>query len=144
AAVTALLFSAVYFVLTLYGIGIIQQNRETITFFDCLYFSIVTFTSLGYGDIVPTSYGRLAASLEVIRGLAFLGLAIAKLSSMKQSYLIAQLYARDAQERLEFYVFEIRSLRPVYQDALKLLRRGQWPTPSLQRRHSEVHRLVLR
>jgi len=142
AALLVVLFAAIYFVLSRYEIGLFQQGQE-LTFLDCLYFSVVTFTSLGYGDISPRSYGRLFASLEVIAGLSFLGLAVAKLSSMKQSYLIAQLYARDAQERLESYIFQIRSLRPAYEDAIKLLRRDQWPTPSLHRRHSEVYRLVL-
>jgi len=86
----------------------------------------------------------LFASLEVVVGLAFLGVVIARLSSAKQSYLVAQLYARDAQERLETYVLQMRGMRPVYKEAIELLKRGEWPTPSLKSRHSETHRLVLR
>ena len=39
-----------------------------------LYYSIVTLTSLGYGDVVPTSIaGQLLAMLEVILGYVMLG-----------------------------------------------------------------------
>lgn len=136
-------FAVIFFVLSRYGIGI-SSSRGDITVLDSVYFSVVTFTSLGYGDIVPVSYGRFFASLEVVSGLAFLGVAIAKLSSARQSYLIAQIYARDAQERLENYVRQVRGMRLEYKNAIELLKRGEWPTPSLKSRHSEVHRIVLR
>ena len=42
----------------------------------CLYFSIVTFTTLGYGDFAPTANVRLLAALEAILGYVFLGLLI--------------------------------------------------------------------
>lgn len=37
-------------------------------FLECLYFSVVTFTTLGYGDIAPVGYGRLVAALEAFLG----------------------------------------------------------------------------
>jgi hypothetical protein len=143
AAAVVLCFAGVFYFLSLHGSGLSQQ-ADHLTFADSLYFSIVTFTSLGYGDIVPVGYGRLLACVEVVTGLGFLGVAIAKLSSAKQSYLIAQLYARDAQERLESYVLQMRDMKPAYKEAIELLKRGKWPTLALKRRHSDVHRLVLR
>ena len=145
AAGLVVLFAGSYWFLTGRGTGQgITQVSGKCGFVDALYFSVVTFTSLGYGDIVPQGYSRLIACAEVVLGLAVLGLAIAKLSSSKQSYLLAQLYARDAQERLEGYVNQLRNIRPIYKDAIELLKKGQWPTPSLKSRHSEVHRIVLR
>lgn len=143
AAGVLLAFAGLYYVLSEFGIGLTQQGRQP-TLLDCLYFSVVTFTSLGYGDIIPVSYGRLSACIEVVSGLSFLGVAIAKLSSARQSYLIAQLYARDAQERLESYVLQMRDMKPAYKEAIELLKHGKWPTPALKTRHSDVHRLVLR
>ena len=37
-------------------------------FLQCLYFSVVTFTTLGYGDIVPVGASRLLASFEAFAG----------------------------------------------------------------------------
>jgi hypothetical protein len=39
----------------------------------CLYFSAETFTSLGYGDIVPTGALRLLAGMEALNGLLLIG-----------------------------------------------------------------------
>lgn len=37
-------------------------------FFNALYFSVVTFTTLGYGDLSPVGYSRMIASLEAFAG----------------------------------------------------------------------------
>jgi len=38
-----------------------------------LYFSMVTFTTLGYGDVVLDSSWRLLASLEAVNGILMFG-----------------------------------------------------------------------
>jgi hypothetical protein len=46
-----------------------------------LYFSVITFTTLGYGDITPISTaGQLLVVIEVLLGYAMLGLLVAILS----------------------------------------------------------------
>jgi hypothetical protein len=42
-------------------------------FTDCLYFSAVTYTSLGFGDHVPLSHLRLIAGVEALNGLLLIG-----------------------------------------------------------------------
>jgi len=37
-------------------------------FAECLYFSVVTFTTLGYGDITPAGIGRFIAAVEAFVG----------------------------------------------------------------------------
>ena len=53
----------------------------TIDFFDSLYFSIVTFSTIGYGDITPLGINRLASSIQALFGLtlniAFIGYILA-------------------------------------------------------------------
>ena len=42
-------------------------------FQDCLYFSAVTYTSLGLGDYYPTGHLRLIAGVEALNGLVLIG-----------------------------------------------------------------------
>lgn len=42
-----------------------------------LYFSVVTWTSLGYGDVAPAGFGRVAASIEVLTGYVLSAVLIA-------------------------------------------------------------------
>ena len=42
------------------------------TFLDCVYFSFVSYTSLGLGDIYPTGYLRFLTGLEVLTGLVLI------------------------------------------------------------------------
>lgn len=40
---------------------------------DCVYFSVVTYTSLGFGDHVPVGHARLLAGVEALNGLILIG-----------------------------------------------------------------------
>lgn len=49
-------------------------SGEPLTFWNCFYFSIVTFTTLGFGDVVAdNAAARLLVTLEVIFGYLMLG-----------------------------------------------------------------------
>jgi hypothetical protein len=45
------------------------ETCEIITFWDCLYFSGITFTTIGYGDIQPQNYTRFIAMFEGFLGI---------------------------------------------------------------------------
>ncbi|MFB3068382.1 MAG: potassium channel family protein, partial [Acidobacteriota bacterium] len=50
---------------------------------DLLYFSFITLTTLGYGDITPVAgYARALAALGSLTGLFFLAILIARLVSL--------------------------------------------------------------
>lgn len=52
------------------AVDIPSRLNDAITFFDCLYFSIVTFTTLGFGDVTP----KPVPFLQIFTGTeAFLG-----------------------------------------------------------------------
>lgn len=60
-------------VIVLLGAGGISLV-EGFSFKDSLWWSIVTLTTVGYGDIVPkTGIGRLIASIVMLTGIGFLG-----------------------------------------------------------------------
>ena len=56
-----------------------QQNF--VSWGDAIYFSIVTEATLGYGDIRPVGFSRLLACLQVLLGLTFAGIVVAKITS---------------------------------------------------------------
>lgn len=49
-------------------------------FFKSLYFSIVTFTTVGYGDITPTGYSLLLSGIEMFLGVTMVGVWTATLA----------------------------------------------------------------
>jgi hypothetical protein len=59
--------------------GITNTNTDSITKdkFDALYFSIVTWTTLGYGDFVPTPEMRMVAAAQAIIGYVSMAFFIA-------------------------------------------------------------------
>jgi hypothetical protein len=59
-------------------------------FLTALYFSFVTATSIGFGDVVPLGPARFIAVLEGAAGLLIFGAIISKLVSKRQDDLIAE------------------------------------------------------
>jgi hypothetical protein len=55
-----------------FGLGAISGVAPD-GFEDYIYFSAVTYTSLGFGDLVPTGHMRLLAGVEGLNGLILIG-----------------------------------------------------------------------
>lgn len=53
-------------------------------FLESLYFSVVTITTLGYGDFTPFGVSRFLSSLEALTGVIFAGYSISQILSVKQ------------------------------------------------------------
>ena len=92
---------------------------------DALYFSIVTISSLGYGDIRPIGPARVLVGLEVVVGLAFLGLLVAKISSVKQDYILNRMYNDLVDDKLEKFAHELEEQRTLYRTTSQLLLDGE-------------------
>lgn len=76
--------------------GIIIGDEASPTIFDSIYFSVVTFSSLGYGDIQPSGLSRAIAVVEVLSGLVILALIVARLASDRSSAHARILYQGDS------------------------------------------------
>jgi hypothetical protein len=66
------LFALSYYFLTPLGNGVSLDSSTpaaNLTFVDTIYFSVVTISSLGYGDLRPIGLSRILSSLEVLAGL---------------------------------------------------------------------------
>lgn len=61
----------------------IKPIEDPKTFLDALYFSVVTFTTLGYGDLSPIGWLRTVALLEAFLGAINLGFIVAGFSRNK-------------------------------------------------------------
>lgn len=91
---------------------------EKATLIKCLYFSAVTITTLGYGDIAPTNdLGRVLASLEAVMGVTIIGLFITSLSRTR-----AEAYRNEEinKERRVYLESEIAKLNGHYNLILPL------------------------
>ncbi len=72
------IYAVAYYGLIHYAhIGDIIVSTSLVTFdeslLSCLYFSATTYTSLGYGDVVPTDGLRMLAGIEALNGLVLIG-----------------------------------------------------------------------
>jgi hypothetical protein len=70
-------------------------------FVSALYFSFVTATSIGYGDIVPIGAGRVIAVIEAITALLIFGAVVAKFVSHRQEELVSEIHRVTFEERLD-------------------------------------------
>jgi hypothetical protein len=70
-------------------------------FVTAIYFSFVTALSIGYGDVVPLGWFRLAAIVEGACGLLIFGCVISKLVSRRQEELTEEIHRTTFEDRLD-------------------------------------------
>lgn len=72
------LFSLYYY---LFSENLNLSTNQSFSFWDAIYFSIITLTTLGYGDIAPDSEcGRMVVMSEALLGVIFIGLFLNAIS----------------------------------------------------------------
>jgi voltage-gated potassium channel Kch len=71
---------------------------EDWTIIEALYFSVVTLTTVGYGDLHPTSAGTEIFTIFYI--LTGIGVFVALLASIAQQYITQKAEGPSARERL--------------------------------------------
>lgn len=86
---TIKLKDCMYAILVYVGIGIVAYSFvfERWCIIDSLYFTVVTFTTVGYGDLLPTTeVTKLFTSLYSLVGVSILGVALGVIGSKVMEY----------------------------------------------------------
>jgi hypothetical protein len=94
-----------------------------------IYFSAVTATSIGYGDIVPVGPARLVAIAEGAAGLILFGCVISKFVSRRQDQLIAEIHHIAFEERLGRLRSNLHLIRTEVQGTLRMCEGRDIPPP---------------
>lgn len=80
-------------------------------FLPVLYFCVVTFTTLGYGDLVPVGVGRLVASVLTVYGVMSLAFLIGKVASERSQATLFLLHTSDRERRVKAFADELKLAR---------------------------------
>ncbi|MBI2523367.1 two pore domain potassium channel family protein, partial [Candidatus Woesearchaeota archaeon] len=78
----------------------VLKNNAVDDLTDSIYFSFVTATTTGFGDIIPFGYFKIVAVMEVIFGLLLLSVVTYKLVSLKQDIISSEIYEISLNERI--------------------------------------------
>lgn len=75
--------------------------QEPITsLFDAIYFSFITATSTGFGDIIPFGIYKVFSIIEVVFGLVLLAFVTSKFVYLKQDIILREIYDISFQEKI--------------------------------------------
>lgn len=112
-------FSFFFLSMIEHGIEPTVGESKEVTLFDAFYFSVVTISSLGYGDFRPVGFGRVIAIIEVIYGLIVVALTVSKVASERTSVLVRLVYTSDIERRIRMYIEENEKKNSDFRYAMK-------------------------
>jgi hypothetical protein len=103
------------------GIRHTFDSTANITFRESIYFSVVTITTLGYGDIRPMGWSRLFVCIEVFFGIAIIGIILSKLTSIRLSAHVKKLFASDVRRKLESFISDVQLMDSELLELIKIV-----------------------
>jgi hypothetical protein len=120
-----LVAGATFWMLDASGIAPLASGGQPIPhgpagFLAAIYFSAVTATSVGYGDIVPTGVARVLAIGEGIAGLILFGCVVSKFVSRRQEELLAETHRIAFEDRLGRVRTNLHLVRTELQETARL------------------------
>jgi len=77
-----------------------SDSAAQVTLMDSIYFSLVSATSSGYGDILPSGFFKFIAVSEVLVSLLLIAIVTSKLISIKQTAILKEIYDISHGERM--------------------------------------------
>jgi hypothetical protein len=98
-------------------------------FITAVYFSAVTATSVGYGDVIPVGVARAIAISEAIAGLILFGCVVSKFVSRRQEELIGEIHRIAFEDRLGRVRTNLHLVRTEIQETARLCEGRAVPPP---------------
>ena len=120
--IALLSFGVIYYLLNMYNTVLVASpgTQASLSILDSIYFSFITATSTGYGDIIPLGIARILALVEVTMSLLLFGVLVSKIVSVKQEILLQEIYDISFEEKIN----RIRSALYLFRsDVSKLIER---------------------
>jgi len=105
----------IYWLLSAYSMGGLREGGATIggglhALLTAIYFSFVTATSVGFGDVVPLGALRAVAIAEAVAGLLIFGAGVSKLVSRRQEQVVSEIHRIAFEDRLERVQTDLHSV----------------------------------
>jgi voltage-gated potassium channel len=130
-------------------------NIENWTLIDSFYFSVSSLTTVGYGDLTPSSqFGKLVAALYILFGV---GIVLASLGFIGREFLsreemkLKRSYSRQNKQKDDVVTSEIESVRKILQkntnelkEQAEIIERDEKKIKSAQKKVSTSKKLNLK
>lgn len=100
-------FALLFKLLNPYGEG---TSKSDLDWIDTFYFSVVTFATLGYGDIAAKGIGRILVIAEVMSGMFFMAVFIGKISSERQATKLKLIYSSINHRTISTYIADLSTM----------------------------------
>lgn len=95
-------FGLLYMVVSAFQGSLVYSSSGNVveSFLDSVYFSFITATSTGFGDIVPHGFNKVIGFFEVVIGLTIFALVTSKIVGIKQERILREIYEFSLQEKV--------------------------------------------
>lgn len=123
-----------YWLLASIGAGALIAHERSLSvdlrgLVSAIYFSAITATSVGYGDIVPVGIARVVAIGEGVAGLILFGCVVSKFVSRRQEQLIGEIHHIAFEDRLGRLRTNLHLVRTELQATARLCEGQDIPPP---------------
>lgn len=85
-------------------------NHENVGFLEAMYFSTITVTTTGFGDVTPTNtFTRAFVMIEAVLGVVFIGLFLNSLNYTRQTHLDNLMESYELKKEISLAFARLRS-----------------------------------